>query len=129
MEFSTYSQVSALNNFESTKDLENVRKMKLTKLPKYKKEDDNVEENPFLDIPLRTFLDHFVFTWNKIILNLLQPSLYEMSEKQAEYEWWDRLLIIIGRIAKEFWIKERIFYVGVGFIVISFFIYFIFAAS
>ena len=65
MEFSTYSQVSALNNFESTKDLENVRKMKLTKLPKYKKEDDNVEENPFLDIPLRTFLDHFVFTWNK----------------------------------------------------------------
>ena len=129
MEFSTYSQVSALNNFESTKDLENVRKMKLTKLPKYKKEDDNVEENPFLDIPLRTFLDHFVFTWNKIILNLLQPSLYEMSEKQAEYEWWDRLLIIIGRIAKEFWAKERIFYVGVGFIVISFFIYFIFAAS
>jgi len=119
-----------LNNFESTKDLENVRKMKLTKLPKYKKEDDTVEEeNPFLDIPLRTFLDHFVFTWNKIILNLLQPNLYEMSEKQAEYEWWDRLLIIIGRIAKEFWVKERIFYVGVGFIVISFFIYFIFAAS
>ena len=129
MEFSTYSQVSALNNFESTKNLENVRKMKVTKLPNYKKEDEEIDENPFLDIPLRAFIDHFVYTWNKIIMNLLEPNLYEMSEKQSEYEWWDKFIIIISRILKEFWVKERIFYVGVGFIVISFFIYFIFAAS
>lgn len=129
MEFSTYSQVSALNNFESTKDLENIRKMKLTKLPKYKKEEEDIEENPFLDIPLRTFIDHFVFTWNKIIMNLLEPTLYEMSDTQSGYEWWDKFLIVIVRVLKEFWVKERIFYVGVGFIVISFFIYFIFAAS
>jgi len=129
MEFSTYSQVSALNNFESTKNLENVRKMKLTKLPKYKKEEEDIEENPFLDIPLRTFIDHFVFTWNKIIMNLLEPTLYEMSDTQSGYEWWDKFLIVIIRVLKEFWVKERIFYVGVGFIVISFFIYFIFAAS
>ena len=129
MEFSTYSQVSALNNFESTKNLENVRKMKLTKLPKYKKEEEDIEENPFLDIPLRTFIDHFVFTWNKIIMNLLEPTLYEMSDAQSGYEWWDKFLIVIIRVLKEFWVKERIFYVGVGFIVISFFIYFIFAAS
>ena len=129
MEFSTYSQVSALNNFESTKDLENIRKMKLTKLPKYKKEEEDIEENPFLDIPLRTFIDHFVFTWNKIIMNLLEPTLYEMSDTKSGYEWWDKFLIVIVRVLKEFWVKERIFYVGVGFIVISFFIYFIFAAS
>ena len=125
MEFSTYSQTYALNNFENTKNLEKIREMKETRLPKTPKNTDE-ELNPFLDIPIRTFIDDFVLTWHKILMKLLDHNLYKLSNEQMKLEWWDRLFIIIIKILNEFWQKERILYVGVGLVIASFFFFFIF---
>ena len=127
MEFSTYSQTYALNNFEKTKNLEKIREMKRSQLPKSPNKTTDEELNPFLDIPIRTFIDDFVLTWHKILMRLLDPNLYTLSNEQLKLEWWDRLFIIITKILKEFWQKERILYVGVGLVIASFFFFFIFA--
>tara|TARA_Y100000389_G_scaffold95687_1_gene92361 strand:+ start:365 stop:754 length:390 start_codon:yes stop_codon:yes gene_type:complete len=126
MEFSTYSQTYALNNFESTKSLENIRKMQKTRLPKSGIKTTDEEMNPFLDIPIRTFIDDFVLTWHKILMKLLDNNLYKLSNEQMKLEWWDRLFIIIIKILNEFWQKERILYVGLGLVIASFFFFFIF---
>lgn len=128
MEFSTYAQVSAMDTYEETKKLNELKEMKITRLPSTSDEhsDESSESSLFLDISIRTMVDNFVMTWHKIIMDLLSPELYTYDESK---EWWERLFHIMFKIMSVFWVKDRIFYVGVGLVVASFFTFFIFAAS
>jgi len=125
MEFSTFAQVSAIDTYEQTKKLNELKEMKITKLPSPPDEQTD-SKSPFLDISVRTLLDNFVMTWHKIIMDLLNPELYAQDYTK---EWWDRFYVIIIRILSVFWVPDRVFYVGVGLVVVSFFTFFIFAAS
>tara|TARA_Y100000389_G_scaffold32941_1_gene28016 strand:- start:3548 stop:3937 length:390 start_codon:yes stop_codon:yes gene_type:complete len=129
MEFSTFAQVSAIDTYEQTKKLNELKEMKITKLPSSPNEhteSNESNESPFLDISVRTLLDNFVMTWHKIIIDLLNLELYAQDDTK---EWWDRFYAIIIRVLSVFWAPDRIFYVGVGLVVASFFTFFIFAAS
>tara|TARA_Y100000389_G_scaffold55616_1_gene51477 strand:- start:1975 stop:2355 length:381 start_codon:yes stop_codon:yes gene_type:complete len=126
MEFSTFAQVSAIDTYEQTKKLNELKEMKITKLPPPPDEQIDSSDSPFLDTSVRTLLDNFVMTWHKIIMDLLNPELYAQDDTK---EWWDIFYVIIIRILSVFWVPDRIFYVGVGLVVASFFTFFIFAAS
>lgn len=126
MEFSTFAQVSTIDTYEQTRKLNELKEMKITKLPSPPDEQTDSKESPFLDISVRTLFDNFVMTWHKIIIDLLNPELYAQDNTK---EWWDRFYAIIIRILSVFWVPDRIFYVGVGLVVASFFTFFIFAAS
>lgn len=131
MEFSTFSQVDAVKNYKTEQDLINIRKLPksadLKELTR-KANEKMPEKNPFLDLSVRTLLDEFVLTWHKIFLDLLDPKIIS-GENAKGTEWWDYLISIFVNIFNVLWVKERIFYVGVGLIVISFFVFFIFATS
>lgn len=107
-------------------DIKNKKEFKETSLPENDKTNTSPEEdtsnNPFLDISLRQFIDDFVLTWHKIIFDLLEKKRYD---KLKQGEIWDKFLHLIQIFIDVFWVPERIFYVGVGFIIFSFFVFFI----
>lgn len=107
-------------------DIKNKKEFKETSLPENDKTITSPEEdtsnNPFLDISLRQFIDDFVLTWHKIIFDLLEKKRYD---KLKQGEIWDKFLHLIQIFIDVFWVPERIFYVGVGFIIFSFFVFFI----
>tara|TARA_Y100000389_G_C17249948_1_gene407570 strand:- start:180 stop:560 length:381 start_codon:yes stop_codon:yes gene_type:complete len=78
--------------------------------------------NPFLDIKIRDLVDEFVLIWNKILIELLDTRKYKNMRKD---EWWNFLADLFIILKDIFWIKDRFFHIGVGFIILSFFVYFI----
>jgi len=107
-------------------NIKNKKEFKETSLPKNDEtntiSEENTSKNPFLDISLRQFIDDFVLTWHKIIFDLLEKKRYD---KLKNGEIWDKFLNLLQIFIDVFWVPERIFYVGVGFIIFSFFVFFI----
>jgi len=107
--------------------LDNIKAKKEFKSTSLPKNNDNekkeeVLENPFLDISLRQFIDDFVLTWHKIIFDLLEKKRYDNLKKG---EFWDKFMYLLHIFIDIFWVPDRIFYVGVGFIILSLFVFFI----
>ena len=75
-----------------------------------------------MDVSVRELIDEFVLTWHKIIMDLLDFKRYDKLNKK---EWWDTLIELFYILREVFWVDDRIFHIGVGFIVISFFVFFI----
>ena len=103
--------------------LEKARELKPTVIPN--NDNTNIDEiaNPFLDIPLRELIDDFVMTWHKIIMEFLDFKNYSHLKKQRE--WWDILIALLFLLKKILWVQDRLFHIGVGFIIMSFFVFFI----
>ena len=83
---------------------------------------DKIKEDTFLKLNLKVLFEDFLLTWNKIIFDLLNPEIYTIDDSD---KWWDSLLKILKKILNIFLESNRLFYVGIGLIVISFFVYFI----
>lgn len=124
--YNTQFEEASNNITNYLNDIKNKKKFKETSLPENDQTNTITEEdtsnNPFLDISLRQFIDDFVLTWHKIIFDLLEKKRYD---KLKTGEIWDKFLHLIQIFIDVFWIPERIFYVGVGFVIFSFFVFFI----
>ena len=83
---------------------------------------DKIKEDTFLKLDLNTLFEDFLLTWHKIIFDLLNPDIYVIEDTE---KWWESLLRIIKKILNIFLESKRLFYVGIGLIIISFFVYFI----
>ena len=83
---------------------------------------DKMNEDTFLNLNLKTVFEEFLLTWHKIIFDLINPELYIIK---TEGEWWKSLFEATKKILNVFLESKRLFYVGIGLIIISFFVYFI----
>ena len=153
MELSTYSQEKALDLYEENKKYKDIRKFKPKRLEDYVSEDytsgkkgsqfsipqsltienDEKEEigNVLLDMSLRSLFEDFILVWNKIIIDLFSESLYKnlYDSRERKKDWWELFYRRLVRIVSVFWVKDRILHVGVGLIIASFFMYFIFVTQ
>ncbi len=122
--YNTQLEDSANNIKNYLNNIKTKKEFKSTSLPKNNDNDkkEEVLENPFLDITLRKFIDDFVLTWHKIIFDLLEIKRYDNLKKA---EFWDKFMYLLHIFIDIFWVPDRIFYVGVGFIILSFFVFFI----
>ena len=112
------------------KDYESIQRLKAfveTKLPDGKLEDEANRlkqlRNPFLDTSVRDLLDAFILTWHKILFELLDVQKYNVLYEDTE--WWDKIRALFYLLKDVFWIDDRLFYIGIGFIIASFFVFFI----
>ena len=123
MVLSTYHEDAKINVQKEVDKIQQQKEFKETKLKKNIPESKDHLINPFLDINVRQLIDDFVMTWHKIIMDLLDFSNYENIKSQNE--WWEVLSAIIVLLKKIFWVDDRIFYIGIGFVIASFFVFFI----
>ena len=127
MVLSTYNEDKRLLGEKYEKEIEDQKKFKETKLPEDVKYDKQKKpQNPFLDRSVRSLIDSFVLTWHKILMDLLDTNRYKNLDD--ENEWWDKLYALSKILIEVFWIKDRIFFVGVGLVIMSFFVFFILAS-
>lgn len=112
------------------KEYDKIQKSKAfveTKLPDGAKEDEkNLQDqlrNPFLDKSVRDLMDAFVLTWHKIIFEVLDVKKYDVLYEDTEY--WDKAIQLFFILREIFWVNDRLFYIGIGFIIASFFVFFI----
>ena len=123
MVLSTYHEDAKIRIQKENEKIQQQKEFKETKLKKNIPESKDHLVNPFLDINVRQLIDDFVMTWHKIIMDLLDFSNYENIKSQNE--WWEVLSAIIVLLKKIFWVDDRIFYIGIGFVIASFFVFFI----
>ena len=128
MVLSTYSELQKIESNEYKKDINEKKEMKETKLPKNKNFDNYNPSNPFLDRSVRSIIDEFVLTWHRIIMELLEFERYEKL-KDEDLEFWEKLYIFLRIMSDIFWKADRIFYIGMGFCILSFFVFFILATQ
>lgn len=124
MVYNTQYEDSSIEIRNYLNDIEKKKKFQSTTIPT--NEDANrgeeILENQFMDISLRELIDDFVLTWHKIIFDLLETNRYA---KLKEGEIWDKMMALIQILLDIFWVENRIFFVGIGFIILSFFVFFI----
>ena len=118
---STFKEDQKLRVEEEARKVEREKEFEETELPEDYIE-KNIKKDPFLDVSVRELIDEFVLTWHKIIMDLLDFKRYDKLNKK---EWWDTLIELFYILREVFWVDDRIFHIGVGFIVISFFVFFI----
>ena len=128
MVLSTYSELKKIESNDYNKDINEKKEMKETKLPKNKNFDNYQAPNPFLDKSVRSIIDEFVLTWHRIIMELLEFERYDKL-KDEDLEFWEKLYIFLRIMSDIFWKADRIFYIGMGFCILSFFVFFILATQ
>jgi hypothetical protein len=86
-----------------------------------------IKQTAFYNLSLKQLLDKFLSTWNNIINEIM--NLHKMSYEKNHNYWWNNikqlLISINGIITKE----DRLIYVGLMLIIISFFLYFLLISS
>tara|TARA_Y100000389_G_C17468996_1_gene528513 strand:+ start:7663 stop:8079 length:417 start_codon:yes stop_codon:yes gene_type:complete len=122
MDLNTSYQDNVLTIEKEFEEIEKQKKFIETKLP------ENIDthvvdsKNPFLDTTVRSLIDDFVLTWHKILIELLDVTKYKTIRRD---EWWNFLQDLFLILKNVFWIKNRLFHIGLGFIIIAFFVFFI----
>lgn len=124
MVYNTQYEDSSIEIRNYLNDIEQKKEFKSTSIPTDKNVNrgEEILKNPFMDISLRELIDDFVLTWHKIIFDLME---YDRYAKLKEGEIWDKIKASIHILLDVFWVENRIFFVGIGFIILSFFVFFI----
>lgn len=86
-----------------------------------------VEKTVFYNLSLKQILDNFLLTWNDIINEIINLHT-KMSKKKNTY-WWNNIKQILASIIDITTKGDRLIYVGIMLIIISFFIYFLLISS
>ena len=90
-------------------------------------EEIEVEKNPILDKPVRVIVNEFGNNWNQIFVELLEIERYKnLTRGNYVHDFFKELFYVFKDI---FWKTDRLFHVGIGFIILSFFMYFIFVTE
>jgi len=113
-ELHQYSQSEILNYKKREDEMSQQANRDLTEMLKK----ENMSE-----MSLRQFTENFLNTWNKILIDLIS------LQWNRSQEWWLQLSEISRLLFHIFTRADRLLYVGCGFILISFFVYFIFVTS
>jgi hypothetical protein len=123
MEFDTSFQDEAIRIDKLNEEITKLKEFIPSKLPVVDDIDDNNQRaNPFLDSSVRQLLEDFILTWHKILFELLDVQKYELLRID---QIWNFLFDFFNLLKGIFWIPDRLFFIGVGFIIISFFVFFI----
>ena len=86
----------------------------------------------FFNMTLKQIIDKFLLTWKEIIEEIILLYKKSPSFKNNIYEkvyWWKNIKSLIFDLFNIFTMKDRMIYVGLMLIIISFFLYFIVISS
>tara|TARA_Y200000002_G_C22657315_1_gene654082 strand:- start:17 stop:1051 length:1035 start_codon:yes stop_codon:yes gene_type:complete len=86
-----------------------------------------LKKDDFFSISLKQLIENFLNNWNKIILELIK--LNDIKYDNKELEWYEFAYQLFNKILHIFTQGERLIYVGIGFVIASFFVYFLSLSS
>lgn len=98
-------------------------------------EETNEKENynkKFYNLSLKKIFENFLDTWKQIIEDLVEIFKKKKKYKKDIYSqryWWDNIQNILFQIFYIITQQDRLIYVGIMLIIISFLIYFIVISS
>lgn len=98
-------------------------------------EETNKKENynkKFYNLSLKKIFENFLDTWKQIIEDLVEIFKKKKKYKKDIYSqryWWDNIQNILFQIFYIITQQDRLIYVGIMLIIISFLIYFIVISS
>ena len=99
-----------------------------------KTQEDAIKQSTFYNLSLKDLLDKFLSTWNKIInevINIYKNISKNQKNQQNQKKgyWWDILKLLFFNIISIITKEDRLIYVGIMLIIISFFLYFLLISS
>ena len=105
-------------NREQKRKMNNILKRK-------KKEQEERKEYNFFDLSLKNVYINFINTFSNIFTDLLLLSKKEISKSNEESQIYNVIFLYIQEIFYIFFQVSRLIYVGIAFIIASFFVFFI----
>lgn len=106
--------IEQLNNFASTS------------------QKDALKDIKFFNMSLKELFNHFLLTWRQIIdeiINLYKESPKLRNNIYDKVYWWKDIKSIFLKLFDIFTRNDRLIYVGIMLIIISFFTYFLLISS
>tara|TARA_B100000674_G_C37934068_1_gene959420 strand:+ start:236 stop:751 length:516 start_codon:yes stop_codon:yes gene_type:complete len=82
---------------------------------------------PFYELTLKNIVVNLLKTWFNIINDIIE--IFESKYRGNKNKWWTEYIFYSKKILHILTKKDRLIYVGIMLIIISFFLYFIFVTS
>lgn len=101
------------------------QKLRKELLIKKKKEEKENRGNNFFDLPLNSIYINFINTFSNIFSDLLSLPKKRTPDSNNEYQIYNVIFFYIQEIFYIFFRTSRLIYVGIAFIIMSFFVFFI----
>ena len=117
-----------IENLDSSyqEEIDKVSKEKIKQeyeLEKKKKKQNR--ERDFFNLSLKKVYYNFINTFSDIFLDLSELQSTQLPKLDEQYGVYTLLLFYLKKLAFIFFQKERLIYVGIGFIILSLFVYFV----
>jgi len=87
---------------------------------------ERLKQENILNLSIRDILQEVLITWDVILRRLLDEDLYKWNHTQ---EWHINVFAFLGKLSDIFVNREKLLYVGIGVIILSAFVYFIFVTE
>tara|TARA_A100001011_G_C14134429_1_gene766905 strand:- start:432 stop:884 length:453 start_codon:yes stop_codon:yes gene_type:complete len=105
------------------------KKQRKELLIKKQEEDRENQGNNFFDLPLNSVYINFINTFSNIFSDLLSLTKKEIPNSNSESQIYTVIYFYIQEIFYIFFQVPRLIYVGIAFIISSFFVFFILATK
>lgn len=119
---------SSLKNLDYTyqDEIEKENKKRIEEQQKEKeKENEENQQKSFFDISLKMLYINFINTYSNILSDLIKLQNKRPPSVDEDYRVYSNIWFYIKDIIFIFFQEKRLLYVGIGFIIVSFFVYFI----
>ncbi len=119
---------SSLKNLDYTyqDEIEKENKKRIKEQQKEKeKENEENQQKSFFDISLKMLYINFINTYSNILSDLIKLQNKRPPSVDEDYRVYNNIWFYIKDIIFIFFQEKRLLYVGIGFIIVSFFVYFI----
>lgn len=93
-----------------------------------KSKKEAIKQSAFYNLSLKDLIEKFMSTWNNIIIEFISVYKKKNIEKNPNY-WWNNIKYLVSSIIDIITKGDRLIYVGIMLIIISFFLYFILISS
>ena len=85
-----------------------------------------LKDESILTMSLTAIFQEVLITWDQIIRKLIDRNIYKWSSQK---EWYENIHDIIRTVIDVLLIRERLMYVGIGIIILSAFVFFVFVTE
>jgi len=82
-----------------------------------------IKKENFTEITLQQLFENFMLVWTKIVLEIINPTTYAYEFDRNQ--WWLYIIEILKRLFVILTQEDRLIYVGIGLVIMSFFFYYI----